>query len=503
MELAETVSKTPSSPPLGESAPIARDPFVAQFDNLIRADDDTLLTRGGGKGLRIYDELERDPHCYAVLQKRKLALISREWTLEPGGTSRADKTAAAICDEQLRALPFDLICLNLLDATLKGYAVGEILWANRAGTVAVDVLARAQRRFVFGRDYRPRLLTAQSLNDGEELPERKFIIHRFGSKDGNPYGLGLGTRLFWPVFFKRQGLQFWLTFADKFGNPTLWGQYPPGASPADKNTLRSALRAVSSEANISTPVGMDIKLLEAQRSGTVTTYESLLRYMDEEISKAVLGETMTTSGAGGGGGMGSNQASVQNEVRLEITKADADLLATTLRSTLLEWITFYNRPGAATPVLKWDFSEPEDLKARAERDQIIVAIGYEPTPQYIKDTYGDGFVKKVVPPPAGMAAGLQIAGPLTPADLAEPGRSAPRRNAGDQVADALEPFAAAITAQIADPVKRLVDSAADFAEVLAGIDRLAANLDATQHASLLRDAIALTHLRARADVRAE
>ena len=70
--------------------------------------------------------------------------------------------------------------------------------------------------------------------EGEELPDRKFIIHSVGGKDGSPYGLGVGHRLFWPVFFKRQGISFWLIFAEKFGTPTAVGKYPGGADPGDQ-----------------------------------------------------------------------------------------------------------------------------------------------------------------------------------------------------------------------------------------------------------------------------
>jgi len=44
------------------------------------------------------------------------------------------------------------------------------------------------------------------MSQGVELPERKFIVHTVGGKEGLPFGLGVGGRLFWPVLFKRKDI---------------------------------------------------------------------------------------------------------------------------------------------------------------------------------------------------------------------------------------------------------------------------------------------------------
>ncbi|CAH0445490.1 hypothetical protein LMG10661_01708 [Ralstonia syzygii subsp. syzygii] len=255
-------------PIVHQVAHVLRDPFQAFYLNLMRADDSTLASRGGGAGLRIYDEIERDCHAYSVLQKRKMAVVSRPWFVKPASNSRLDRKAADLVKANLEAIQFDRICVDLLDAILKGYSVGEAMWDIEGNEIrASDVMAREQKRFVFDVDYRPRLITLENMLEGEPLPERKFVIHRFGSKVGNPYGLGLGTRLFWPVFFKRQGIQFWLTFCDKFGSPTAVGKYPIGTSDADQSLLVDSLRAIATDAAIAIPADMDVKLLEAARSG--------------------------------------------------------------------------------------------------------------------------------------------------------------------------------------------------------------------------------------------
>jgi phage gp29-like protein len=190
---------------------------IPQFTTVLRPTDAVLMTKGGSQGLALYDEIERDPHAYAVLQKRKFALVGREWSVEAATDAEADQQAANIIEDILSELNFDQLCLDLLDATLKGYSVAEIIWTRRAGRIVPErIVAHDPRRFVFDEEWRPRLLTTANLMDGEPLPDRKFITHRFGVKGNDPYGLGLGSRLFWPVLFKREGIAFWLTFLEKF-----------------------------------------------------------------------------------------------------------------------------------------------------------------------------------------------------------------------------------------------------------------------------------------------
>ena len=293
-----TIVDTQGKPIVTEIATIARDLNRTFFGGILRNEDDTLLSRGGAKGLKIYDELKRDCHAGAVLSKRTLAVTSRPWTVTPASEAAQDVAAAELVRNALEYLRFNSICKRLLDATLKGFAVAEVLWEVRDGAVLPRTLkARDQRRFVFDEDSMLRLLTREAPMKGEELPDRKFIVHRHEGDEDTPYGLGLGSMLFWPVFFKRNGITFWLTFADKFGSPTALGKYPNGSDKREQDKLLEALSAIAQDAGVIVPEGMVIELLEASRSGSVDTYEKLVRYMDEQMSKAVLGETMSTTAA--------------------------------------------------------------------------------------------------------------------------------------------------------------------------------------------------------------
>jgi phage gp29-like protein len=305
------------------------------------------------------------------------------------------------------------VALNLLEATAKGYGVGEIMWAQDGQEIFVaEVRPKDQRRFgwVLGEAgaWELRLITDASGSRGEPIPDRKFIYHSPTASDANPYGLGLCSKVFWPVFFKRQNIQFWLIFADKFGSPTPVGKYPPGTSEADKAILLEALANLTQGMATTLPEGMLIEFLEATRSGNVTTYEGLARWCDEQISECILGQTGTTNQSDGGGSRARDE--VAREGMGAIIKADADLLSRTLDRTLIRWIVELNRPilgeGAKPPQFAWIFEDEDDLTEVATRDKLLFEMGFRRTVESVAEVYGDGYELMEMPsPPSPLSQG--------------------------------------------------------------------------------------------------
>ena len=347
------------------------------YGGVLQNPDRVLKKRGGLLGLDTYSNLEEDAHVRTVLSKRKRAVIAREWFVNEADSDDPKAVAAAeLVREIMSDAKIDKVSKGLLDAVLKGFAVAEVIWQYVDGLIKpVKLKVRKQSRFIFAdteNGYELRLLTPEHPMLGIPVPERKFIVFTFDERYENPYGLGLGNCIFWPVFFKRKGISFWLTFCDKFGNPTSVGKYPPTATKKERSTLREALEAIAQDAGVIVPDGMEITLLEAAKSG-IDSYEKLVRYMDEQISEAVLGETGTTNQTGDGGSRARDQ--VGNEIRLETAKSDGDMLCECLNETLVKWIIELNMPGAPMPKFWRDFSEPEDLLQKAVRDTRLISSG--------------------------------------------------------------------------------------------------------------------------------
>lgn len=364
--------------------------------------DPVLRTESNGKGLKLYDEITRDPHASSVLQTRYLSVIGKEWEVipaeepkrigRPSTTTQAQRIADFVTDTFL-SINFDQFRQEILQGILYGFYCAEVIWENRNGAIVPAIIrGKHPRRFSFTMNRELRLLTPQDMIEGEKVPDRKFVIFTYGSSD-NPYGQGLGQKLWWPVWFKKNGIKFWLVFLEKYGMPTAIGKYPPGTSLDQHSALLEALDAVQSETGIKIPDTMTIELLEASRQGTAT-YGDLCDYMDRQISKAVLGQTLTTEMGSNGGSYAASKT--HNDVRQDIVKADADFLSECLNATLVQWLVDLNFPDATDYPKFWiRTEEAQTLKELADRDKILVDIGLPIARRYFYDTYA------VAPPEEG------------------------------------------------------------------------------------------------------
>ena len=356
--------------------------------------DPTLRTEAGGKGLKLYDEVDRDPHAGSVLQSRRLAVAGKGWEVLPAkngikagrsvATSR-DEAIAELVKETLENCNFSQARSEILQAVLYGFYVAEVIWEYTDGAIKIkEIIGKHPRRFCFSLDRDLKLLTPHKMIDGESIPEKKFISFSFADSD-NPYGKGLGRTLWWPVWFKKHGIKFWLIFLEKFGMPTAVGKYPPGTEPSQQQALLDAIDAIQQETGVKIPDNMAIDLLEASRTGKAS-YESLCGYMDKQMSKAVLCQTATTEGTPGR--LGNEKA--QEETKQEIIEADADLLDDCLNGGLIQWIVDYNFFGVKKyPKIKTRARKKPDLREQSEIDKTVaVDIGVPVGKNYFYKTYG-------------------------------------------------------------------------------------------------------------------
>ena len=438
------------------------------YTNALLANPDPILRAKNGGNVTLYDELLRDDQIGPCFEQRRRAVVQSEWEVEPGGPSALDTAAADSAREILKGLPFDEITDQMLYAMLHGYGVAEVIWGKADGRVTIDAIkVRKRDRFRWDRDGRLRLLDITN-PQGKVMPERKFwTVSVGGDTADNPYGRGLGYSLYWPAFFKRNAIKFWMIYLDKFAMPTAVGKVSrsKAGDQQEMNKVLQMLGAIQTDSAVAIPEDVEVDLLEAVRSGSAD-YSVIVDRMDKAISKIVLSQTMTTDNGGS-----RAQATVHKEVRDEVVKGDADLISDSLNQTVLTWLTEWNHPGAKPPRV-WRQTEPEaDLNLRAERDQKVSALGYEPTEEYIAENYGPGWRKKQAPtlPPMGTGA--------MPEDFTEISELARKRVAhrADQrrLTDAAEALSTKYPALVGNRVDKLLAYLDDTDDVDTFKERLA------------------------------
>jgi len=467
--VADVDERTPESPPAGEVAGSniggRMAPYIGELDADPRipqsryryAREDRL------QELALYREVLRDERCAAAFDQRLNACISRPWEVRPGGDMRRDKQAAEDVADQLRALDFDGVCRQLLYSVWYGYAVAEALWMMDGERVRLEALkVRAVDRFLWQADG-SLLLRTESHPHGEQTPAGKFVqVCPPGEHGDVPHGPGLARWCYWPVWLKRNGIKFWALALEKFAAPTPVGKYHPGAGEAEKDKLLQILSSMATGAGVAIPETQQIELLESvRRSGA--DYAQFVAYLDRSITTTILGQSSTTDQ-----GPWRGTAEVQKDVRDETVAADGRLLDKAINLTIVRWLTQWNFPGAAVPVLHRDTEPPEDLNKRSEREETISrTTGRRPTMRHVENTYGGEWEDKPAPaPPAGQGMpGRGGSGPMQFAagDLDAIGREALL------VSEDWRPYMEPVVKPLLDAAKEAADFE-DYRERLSNID---------------------------------
>lgn len=457
---------------------------------LAQADDSVLRSRGA-QDLQIYREVLSDDEVKSAFTQRQDALISREISVKAGGERPIDIAAAEAMQAQIESLGFDRITRLMHYGVFYGYAVAEIIYGTRDNLLWIDeVKVRDRRRFRFTPKGELRLLTPGNMFEGEPCPAPYFWSFCTGADhDDEPYGQGLAHWLYWPTFFKRNDIKFWLIFLDKFGMPTVAGKYQEGASDEQKRDLLALTRAIATDSGVIMPEGISLEILSAARSGAAD-YQAMYSAMNEAIRRIIVGQISSSGGASKGIG---GDESLQEAILTSIAKSDADVICESWNRGPGAWFTEFNFPGAAVPQVYRVFEEPEDLTELAERDQKIAdTTGYRPTLAQVKDTYGGDWEEK--PAVTTLPPGEPVA------EFADAGTGSDTTTLqAQQLNAALTPVMDGWVQQIQEMVNR----AESLDELRSGIDALLPELSLDQYADIMAQAMTAAQLAGRYELMEE
>jgi phage gp29-like protein len=215
----------------------------------------------------------------------------------------------------------------------------------------------------------------------------KFVTHFAKAKAGLKIRGGLARAAGWAYLFKNYVLKDWVTFTEVFGQPLRVGKYHPGASEQDKQALLNAVSRIGTDAAAIMPESMVIEFTEAHQEGSSELYERFCEYLDSQVSKAVLGQTLTTEMPNGGGSQAAAQ--VHEGVRRDILNADARRLAATLARDLVRPIVELNMgPQARYPKIELGLPDDSDVKVFAEVVAMLADRGLRVGQKTILDKLG-------------------------------------------------------------------------------------------------------------------
>lgn len=368
----------------GFSEELAKFDSIEGYCNILKRlpNPDSVL-RKTGKGYETLRLLTQESQIATCIQSRKAATKSLRHRVN---LYFSDEKRQTFYDNLLRRLKIHKVVDEVLNAPLFGFQPIEIVWEAQDGfIVPKKIQAKPQEWFFFDANGNL-MIRLKGYTDGFKIEEdsKKFLCPQHNSDYLNPYGLALLSLCFWNVAFKKGGLQFWMKFIEKYAIPYFIGKYEPGASDDKKEEILNLLVSMVQDAVGVIPNDSSVEIKEAAGKGTsAQIFKTFVEFLDKEISKTILGQTLTTEpGESGSYALGQ----VHNQVRQDIVESDIRLVEETI-NTLLLWIHELNFDDENIPSIEF-YSPKPVTQEDAGIDTAAYNMGVRFNENYFTRKYG-------------------------------------------------------------------------------------------------------------------
>jgi phage gp29-like protein len=303
---------------------------------------------------------ERDAHYLGVLGTRRRSVSQLGITVKAGDDSPEAEADATMVRNWLDRDELAGELFDMLDCLGKGYSATEIIWDTSEGQwMPTRLEYRDPRWFRFDRHNLTTPLMLGDHGQEEPMPAFKFIWAVIKAKSGIPLRSGLARVAAWTYLFKKFTERDWAIFTQTYGHPLRVGKFQPGASKEDKATLLRAVANIAGDMAAIIPESMMIEFIEAANVGAAhALYRERCDWLDQQVSKLVIGQTATTDAVTGGLGSGKEHRQVQEDIE----RADAVALAAILNRDLIRpWMQLNGGARTVYPRLVIARPEQEDL----------------------------------------------------------------------------------------------------------------------------------------------
>lgn len=290
----------------------------------------------------LYTDILLDAHLSSVIDKRKNAVLSSSVEFQRNG-----KPDDAI-NEQILSPWFYRCVSDILDARFWGFSLLQFYKNNE--WIDYDLVPRKHVEPI-----RKLILSRQTDIQGISWDEFSDLL--FVGRDAD---LGLLAKAAPWVIYKRNTTADWAQFSEVFGMPIQEYIYDTDDEDARERALQDA-NSIGSLATFIHGKDTELQLREAgNKTGSADVYERLVERCNSEISKLILGNTLTTESSDNG-----TQAlgTVHKKVEESVAKADREYVLKVLNYDMTD---IFARMGINTSGGKFCFPEKKDVDPNTE-----------------------------------------------------------------------------------------------------------------------------------------
>lgn len=207
---------------------------------------------------------------------------------------------------------------------------------------------------------------------------------------GGMYDLGLLLKVAPQCLSKKNMLAYWDVFGEIFGMPMRIAT-TPSQDKEDWNKIASMLQSMAAAGWGVFPDGAEIEIKETSRGDAYNVYDKRIERANSEISKAIVGQTMTIDN-----GSSQSQSETHLEVFKNLCKADATAIKYTINNRLLPLMVTHGFPLQGCS-FDWDDAASYTPAERREMERLLLQE-FDIDPDYFIERYKIPIIGKKTQP---------------------------------------------------------------------------------------------------------
>ena len=274
---------------------------------------------------------------------------------------------------------FKDFCLYVLDSVYWGHSLielGDVVGIGTTG-IAYDGVRLIPRKHVIPEYGRVILQQGQDWHTGIDYHDPAIAASLIEA--GKPYDLGLLLKATLHTIPKKNMLSFWDTFGEIFGMPMRIAK----TSSRDKKEIDRIHRLLVESGASQTavmPADTEIEFIESAKADAYHVYNERVNRSNSEISKLIIGQTMTIED-----GSSLSQSQTHLQVLQNLVEGDADMLRDVINNQLLPRMVVHKFPLAGC---RFDWNDTIDYTPEQQvAYESMIADRYEVAPEYFAKKY--------------------------------------------------------------------------------------------------------------------
>ena len=253
----------------------------------------------------LIDDLKTDGHLQSQIQMRKMSTMNTDFQVINRKSGEINEELSFTLQQQW----FYEFLEHALDSILYGTSVVEFVDFN-AEKIKIGLIPRRNTAPAKSRIYPD--VTKDDFIDYSNPLFAKWLIQLGKSND-----LGILNNIIPNIIWKRNVMQSWAEFCEKFGLPLITATTNTTDAGVIDN-VNTMLLSLGEAGAATFPMGTDIKFQEANRTDAFNVYKQFMQVNADEISKQLVGSTMLSD-------QGSNRSQTEVHERTlddKISQAD-------------------------------------------------------------------------------------------------------------------------------------------------------------------------------------